>query len=360
MTKGKLIPISKSALDDAEMKAIKNVSDSGMLAQGKFVESFEESFADYIGTKFAIATNSGTSALHTALASLGLKEGDEIITTTFSFIATASCILMQNAKPVFVDINQKTYNIEPHQIEQKITERTKAIIPVHLYGQPCDIDKIIEIAKDHNIFVIEDAAQAHGAEYKGKKVGGFGDAGIFSFYPTKNMTTGEGGMVITNSKEIAEKARMIRNHGQKQRYVHETLGFNYRMTNIAAAIGIAQLKKLDGLNERRMRNAEYYNNKLEAVEMPFVAEGVKHVFHQYTVRVKNRERFFKYLEKNEVGYGIYYPIPIHKQPLFKEYNNIKLERAEKASEEVVSIPVHPALRDEELKYIVEVINIYAG
>lgn len=353
-----MIPISKPTLDDVEIEAIKSVLDSDILAQGKFVGSFEESFADYIGTKFAIATNSGTSALHTALASLGVKEGDEVITTAFSFIATASCILMQNAKPVFADINQETYNIEPHQIEQKITERTKAIIPVHLYGQPCDIDKIIEIAKDHNIFVIEDAAQAHGAEYKGKKVGGFGNIGIFSFYPTKNMTTGEGGMITTNNEEIAEKARMIRNHGQKTLYLHEMLGFNYRMTNIAAAIGIAQLKKLDGLNERRIRNAEYYNKKLEAVEVPFVAEGVKHVFHQYTIRMKNRERFLKHLEKNEVGYGIYYPIPIHKQPLFKEYNKIKLERAEKASEEVVSIPVHPVLSDEKLKYIVEVINLY--
>ena len=353
-----MIPISKPALDDTEIEAIKSVLDSGMLAQGKLVERFEESFAGYIGTKFAIATNSGTSALHTALASLGVKEGDEIITTTFSFIATASCILMQNAKPVFVDINQKTYNIEPHRIEQKITERTKAIIPVHLYGQPCDMGKIMEIAENHNVFVIEDAAQAHGAEYKGKKAGGFGDVGIFSFYPSKNMTTGEGGMLTTNNEEIAEKARMIRNHGQTERYMHEIIGYNYRMTNIAAAIGIAQLKKLDGLNERRIRNAEYYNKKLEAVEMPFVAEGVKHVFHQYTIRVKNRERFLKHLEKNEVGYGIYYPIPIHKQPLFKEYNKIKLEIAEKASEEVVSIPVHPALSDEERKYIVEVINLY--
>ena len=353
-----MIPISKPALDDTEVEAIKSVLDSGMLAQGKLVERFEESFAGYIGTKFAIATNSGTSALHTALASLGVKEGDEIITTTFSFIATASCILMQNAKPVFVDINQKTYNIEPHRIEQKITERTKAIIPVHLYGQPCDMGKIMEIAENHNVFVIEDAAQAHGAEYNGKKAGGFGDVGIFSFYPSKNMTTGEGGMITTNNEEIAEKARMIRNHGQTERYMHEIIGYNYRMTNIAAAIGIAQLKKLDGLNERRIRNAEYYNNKLEAVEMPFVAEGVKHVFHQYTIRVKNRERFLKHLEKNEVGYGIYYPIPIHKQPLFKEYNKIKLEIAEKASEEVVSIPVHPALSDEERKYIVEVINLY--
>lgn len=353
-----MIPISKPVLDDTEIEAIKSVLDSGMLAQGKFVERFEERFADYIGTKFAIATNSGTSALHTALASLGVKEGDEIITTTFSFIATASCILMQNAKPVFVDINQKTYNIEPHRIEQKITERTKAIIPVHLYGQPCDMGKIMEIAENHNVFVIEDAAQAHGAEYNGKKAGGLGDVGIFSFYPSKNMTTGEGGMITTNSKEIAEKAGVIRNHGQKTLYLHEMLGFNYRMTNIAAAIGIAQLKKLDSLNERRIRNAEYYNKKLEAVEMPFVAEGVKHVFHQYTIRVKNRERFLKHLEKNEVGYGIYYPIPIHKQPLFGEYNKIKLENAEKASEAVVSIPVHPALSDEELKYIVEVINLY--
>ena len=351
-----MIPISKPVFGEEEANAIKDVLASGMVVQGEKVKQFEEAFAKYVGMDFAIATNSGTSALHTSLASLGIRRGYEVITTSFSFIATASCILMQGARPVFVDIEPKTYNIDPEQIEDKITDKTKAIIPVHLYGQPCDMKAILDLAKEHGLYVIEDCAQAQGATYKNKKVGSFGDIGVFSFYATKNMTTGEGGMITTNSEEIAEKARMIRNHGQKQRYWHESLGYNYRMTEIAAAIGLVQLKKLEGFNAGRIRNAEYYNKHLKTVEKLFVLKGIKHVFHQYTIRVKGRENFLNYLERNGVGYGIYYPVPIHKQPLFKEYNEIKLENVEEACDEVVSIPAHPALADEELKYIVEVVN----
>ena len=353
-----MIPISKPIFGEEEMRAVEAILASGMVVQGEKVKEFEEEFAKYSGTDFAIATSSGTSALHTALASLGIGKGDEVITTTFSFIATTSCILMQDAKPVFIDIDRKTYCIDPMQIEDKITEKTKAIMPVHLYGQPCDLDAITGIAKERDIYVIEDCAQAPGATYKNKKVGSFGDIGVFSFYATKNMTTGEGGMMTTNSDEIAEKARMIRDHGQKQRYTHEILGYNYRMTEIAAAIGLAQLKKLEGFNAKRITNADYYNRYLNVSEKPFILGGVKHIFHQYTIRVKNREKLLKYLRRHGIGHGVYYLIPIHKQPLFKEYNKIKLENAEKASEEVVSIPVHPALTDEELKYIVEVMNNY--
>lgn len=356
-----MILISKPVFGEKEINAVKEVLESGFVVQGEKVKEFEEKFAKYIGVKQAIAINSGTSALHTALASLEIGKGDEVITTTFSFIATASCILMQNAKPVFVDINEKTYNIDPAQIEDKITERTKAIIPVHLYGQPCDMDVIMRIARKHDLYVIEDAAQAHGAEYKGKKVGAFGDIGVFSFYATKNMTTGEGGMITTNSEEIAEKARPVRNHGQKQRYIHEVLGYNYRMTDIAATIGICQLKNLDQFNAKRIENAGLLTEGIKKVKgliLPYVESNIKHVFHQYTIRVTedfnmSRDELKQKLTEKGMGTGIYYPIPIHKQPLFKKYNKLNLKNAEKASKEVISIPVHPSLRKEDIEYIVE-------
>ncbi len=348
-----MIPISKTIIGKEELKAVKEVLESGMLAQGDVVKELEDKFAAYIGVDYAIATNSGTAALHTALAAIGIKNGDEVITTSFSFFSTASCVLMQNAKPVFVDIEPRTYNINQSEIEDKISERTKAIIPVHLYGQPCKMKEIMDIAEGHNLNVIEDAAQAHGAEYDGKKVGSIGDIGVFSFYATKNMITGEGGMITTNDERTAERARIIRNHGQRERYIHECLGYNYRMTNIAAAIGLAQIKKLDKLNERRISNAEYYNKRLNA-DKSYIAPGVKHVFHQYTVRAKERDRFAEHLEKNGVGYGIYYPVPLPSQPLFNSGGFFR--EAEVASKEVVSIPVHPSLSKEDVKRVVEVVN----
>lgn len=359
ITKKEIIPIAKPMMDEEEIKAVEEVLKSGVLIQGPKVREFEEEFAEYIGVEYAMATDSGTSALHTVLASLGIRKGDEVITPTFSFISTASCILMQGAKPVFCDIKQKRFNINPEEIEKVVTDRTKAVIAVHLYGQPCDMRHVMDICEDHNLALIEDACQAHGAEYEGKKVGPFG-VGCFSFYPTKNMTTGEGGMITTNDDKVARTARMIRDHGQKERYLHAMLGYNYRMTDIAAAIGLAQLKRLDRFNEQRIKNATYYNRKLdnESIQKPFIAENVKHVFHQYTIRVKERDRFLKHLELNGVGYGIYYPIPIHKQLMFSEYNKLTLPEAEHACEEVVSIPVHPALSKEELEYVTEVVNAY--
>ncbi len=350
-----MIPISKPVLGKEEFKAVEEVLESGMLAQGDVVKEFEDKFAAYIGVNYAVATNSGTAALHTALASIGIRNGDEVITTSFSFFATASCVLMQNAKPIFVDIDSRTYNISQSEIEDKISERTKAIIPVHLYGQPCKMKEIMDIAEEHNLTVIEDAAQAHGAEYDGKKVGFIGDIAVFSFYSTKNIIAGEGGMITTNDERIAERAKMIRNHGQRERYLHECLGYNYRMTNIAAAIGLAQLKKLDKLNERRINNARYYNKRLN-VDKPYVAPNAKHVFHQYTIRVKERDKFLEHLEKNGVGYGIYYPVPLSRQPLFNSGSYFR--EAELASKEVVSIPVHPALSKEDVKRVAEVVNVY--
>jgi len=352
-----MIPVAKPMLSGNEMEEIKAVLDSGILAQGETVAKFEEEFAKYVGTDYGIAVNSGTSGLHTALAAQGVKEGDEVITTPFSFIATATSILMQRAKPVFCDIDPRTYNIDPERIQEAITDRTKAIVVVHLYGLPCDMKPIMEIAESNGLKVIEDACQAHGAEYNGKKAGSLGDVGVFSFYPTKNMTTGEGGMITTSNPDIAEKARMIRNHGQSERYVHPILGYNYRMTNLAAAIGLSQLKMIDQFNEKRRENARYYDKNLNC-DTPFVPAGRRHVYHQYTIQVDGRDRFLKHLEEVGVGYGVHYPISIHKQPLMKEYNGQSFPKAEEASKRVVSIPVHPALTDEERDQVARVVNEY--
>ncbi len=352
-----MIPVAKPMLSGNELEEIKAVLESGILAQGETVARFEEEFARYADTDYGIAVNSGTSGLHTALAALGVGEGDEVITTPFSFIATATSVLMQRAKPVFCDIDPRTYNIDPERLEDAITERTKALIVVHLYGLTCDMEPIMEIANENGLKVIEDACQAHGAEYNGKRAGSLGDVGVFSFYPTKNMTTGEGGMITTSDLEVAEKTKMIRNHGQSERYVHPILGYNYRMTNLAAAIGLSQLNMIDQFNEKRQENARYYDELLN-FESPFVPAGRKHVYHQYTIQVDDRDGFTKHLEKEGVGYGVHYPIPIHKQPLMKEYNGQNFPKAEEASKKVVSIPVHPGLTDEEREQVGRAVNGY--
>ncbi|RLG59289.1 MAG: aminotransferase DegT [Candidatus Hydrothermarchaeota archaeon] len=360
-----MIPIAKPLIGEEEKRAVLEVLSSGMLAQGKKVAKFEENFADYIKVKHAIAVNSGTSALHAALLACGIRRGDEVITTPFSFIATANAILYCQAKPVFADIDEKTFNIDPEQIKEKITSKTKALLVVHLYGLPCEMQAIKEICEDYKLLLIEDACQAHGAEYKGKRVGSFGDAGVFSFYPTKNMTTGEGGMITTNNEKIAEKARLIREHGAKQRYLHETLGYNYRMTDIAAAIGIEQLKKLDKMNGTRIKNAEILTKGIRGINgitLPFVPLGTKHVFHQYTIRITEdykltREQLIEKMKANGIATMIYYPIPIHKQPLYIKLGyKDKLPNAEKACEEVLSLPVHAGVDRDGINRIIEVIK----
>ena len=251
-----MIPIAKPLIGDEEIEEVVKVLKSGFIAQGPKVAEFEEKFAEYIGVKHAVATSSGTTALHTALLALGIKAGDEVVTTPFTFAATSNSVLYVGAKPVFVDVNPETYNIDPEKIAEAITDKTKAIMPVHLYGQPADMDPIREIADENDLKVIEDAAQAHGAVYRGKMVGSMGDAACFSFYPTKNMTTSEGGMVTTDDGATADAARAIRAHGESQRYTHVMLGYNFRMTDVAAAIGLAQLKKLDTFNGKRIENAK--------------------------------------------------------------------------------------------------------
>lgn len=358
-----MIPIAKPLLGKEEIDAVTKVLSSGMIAQGPKVEEFELAFSGYTGSDHAVAVNSGTAALHIAVLAHDIGKEDEVITSPFTFIATANSILYTGAKPVFADIEPDTYNIDPEKIKEKITSKTKAIMPVHLYGHPADMKAIMEIAEDHKLVVIEDACQAHGAECLGKKVGSFG-TGAFSFYPTKNMTTSEGGMITTNDKEIAEKAKMIRAHGSKVRYLHEMLGFNLRMTDIAAAIGLVQLEKLGGFTAARQKNASMLSAGLKGISgiTPALTKpGCTHVFHQYTIRAQRRDELADFLKEKEIGTGIHYPIPIHKQPYYMELGyKDSLPISEKAAKEVLSLPVHPALsRDDVQKVAREVKEFYA-
>lgn len=361
MKRGKTISVAAPQIDDNDIKSVEAVLWSGILSQGPKVAEFEEAFASYTGTKYGVAVNSGTAALHIALLASGISKDDEVITIPFSFIASANSILFCGAKPVFVDIDESTFNINPNLIYQKITPRTKAILPVHLYGQPCDMKELVKICHENSLVLIEDACQAHGAEYQGKKVGSFG-IGCFSFYPTKNMTTGEGGIITTDDEDIAQKARMIRNHGQKERYLHEILGYNYRMTDIAAALGICQLEKLDEFNRKRIENARFLTKEISNIKgliPPFVAPEVKHVFHQFTIKVTKdfgltRDELRQRLSEKGIGSAVYYPLPIHKQPLYQEFGyNDNLPISEKVAHEVLSLPVHPSLTMEDLEYIVQ-------
>lgn len=360
-----MIPIAKPAIGAEEEKAVLEVLNSGMLAQGERVKQFEEKFAGYVETKYAVATNNGTAALHTALLAAGIESCDEVITTPFSFIATANAILYCGAKPVFADIDEKTFNIGAEEIKEKLTGKTKALLLVHLYGQTCEMSALSEICEDHKLKLIEDACQAHGAEYRKKKAGSFGDCAAFSFYPTKNMTTGEGGMVATNDRKIAEKARAIRDHGSSRKYHHEILGYNYRMTEIAAAMGIEQLKKIDALNQKRIRNAQVLTKgiqKIRGLVLPYILPDVKHVFNQYTIRVTkefclSRDELAGELNEKGIKAGVYYPLPIHRQVLYRRLGyKEKLPEAEKASKEVLSLPVHPSVSEKELQFIISSIG----
>jgi perosamine synthetase len=354
-----MIPIAKPLIGEEEKTAVMNVLNSGMLASGPRTEEFEKKFAEYVGTKYAIATTSGTTALHLGLLALGVKKGDEVILPSFSFIATANVVLFCDATPVFCDVDPKTFNIDPQKIEKLITKRTKGIMPVHLYGQAADMKPIQEIAKKHDIHVIGDACQAHGAAYDGHMIGSFGDLECFSFYPTKNMTTGEGGMVTTNNQELADLVISLRNHGREKTkwgYEHGRLGYNYRITDIGAAIGLEQLKKLPKNIQMRQKNADYFNHHLDTVEIPFVLPIATHAYHQYTIKSKNRDALTQNLKKNEIGFGIYYPQPLHSYKHLKKYAHTDLKISESLGFEVASLPVHPSLSSQDLEKIVKVVN----
>lgn len=355
-----MIPIAKPLIGEEEINAVVDVLKSGMLASGKEVEAFEKEFADYLGAKHGIAVINGTAALDVALKALKIKSGDEVITTPFTFIASVNSILFQGARPVFADIDPKTYNLDPNDVLEKINEKTKAIVVVHLYGQPADMKAFKEIAEDHGLYLIEDCAQAHGAEFEGQKVGTFGDIAAFSFYPTKNITTGEGGMVVTSDEELAKRAKLIRNHGQAEKYLHVELGYNLRMTNIAAAIGRVQLKKLDKWNERRIENAKALTEGIREIDgliPPYVDKRVKHVFHQYVIKVEDfpveRNELMEKLRERGIGTAVHYPIPVHHQPFYQKLGYPKdcCPNSIEAAKKVLSLPVHPAVGREEIAYI---------
>jgi dTDP-4-amino-4,6-dideoxygalactose transaminase len=353
-----MIPIARPLIGEDEQQAVLEVMSSGHVAQGPRVQEFETQFAELSGAKYGIATTSGTSALHVALLANGIGPGDEVITSPFSFIASANCALFVGAKPVFVDIEADYFTIDPEKIREKITPRTRAIEPVHLYGLPCDMEAIFDIAEEFDLVIIEDACQAHGAKLNGKTVGSYGTA-CFSFYPTKNITTGEGGMITTNDEEVARKARLLRDHGSPVRYQHETLGYNLRMNDMQAAIGLTQLPKLAPWNKKRQENAQFLTQELSNVAgviTPAVRDNSEHVFHQYTIRVSNRDAAAEKLREQGVGVGIHYPTPIHQQPYYQQLGfQDSLPVSETASREVLSLPVHPSLSQADLETIVEAV-----
>jgi perosamine synthetase len=354
-----MITIAQPLIGEDEKRAVLEVLDSGHIAQGPKVQQFEEQFAAWAGTQYAVAVSSGTAALHLALLAHDIGPGDQVITSAFSFMASASTVALTGAEPLFADIEPEFFTLDPEHVLRQITPRVRAIIPVHLFGQACDMEAIGEIAERYGLIVIEDACQAHGAKLHGRMVGSFGTA-CYSFYPTKNMTTGEGGMVTTNDATIADRLRLLRNHGMRQRYVHETLGYNLRMMDMQAAIGLVQLGKLDQWNVQRRSNAHYLTEKVTAIPAltpPQIRAGAEHVFHQYTVRVPNRNQVAQELQQAGVGVGIYYPTPIHRQlPFADQCQHSYLPVTEASALDVLSLPVHPSLSTQQLDTIVNAVS----
>jgi len=355
----KTIPVASPQIGDEEKRAVMDVLDSGQLSQGPVVEAFEREFAQWCGVEHAIAVNSGTAALHLLMLAHGVKQGDELITSPFTFVASANAALFTGARPVFVDIEPETYCLDPDKVEAAITPRTRAIMPVDLYGHPAAIPALRDIAARHHLVLIEDACQAHGAAIDGHRAGALGISASFSFYPTKNMTTAEGGMVTTPDAGVAAEVGRLRQHGAARRYEHDELGFNFRMTDIAAAIGRAQLAKLDRFNERRRRNASVLDEGLAGtpgIVTPRERRGCHHVYHQYTVRVlHDRDGFQRRLRELGVGSAVHYAVPVHRQPLYVRlgYGDVSMPEAEKAALQVLSLPVHPALSDADLDRVID-------
>jgi UDP-2-acetamido-2-deoxy-ribo-hexuluronate aminotransferase len=349
-----------SEIKDEIFEVLTEILESSQYVLGPKVSEFEEKIAGYHGVAEAIGVASGTDALHLAIEALGIGEGDEVITTPFTFFATAEAIFYTGATPVFVDIEPDTMNIDPEKIKKKITKKTKAILPVHIFGHPADMDKIGRIAEDRNLLIIEDCAQSFGADIRGKKTGSFGHAGCFSFYPSKNLGAfGDGGMVILQDSAIAADIRQLRNHGSKGAYKHEKVGFNSRLDEIQAGILLAKFKRIDEYNEKRRKRAALYNDILsDAVIRPIERPGVKHVYHQYTLRSPRRDEIQRALREQEISSVVYYPIPLHLQEAteFLGYKRGDFPIAEEAAEKVLSLPIYPELPEETVKEIAAVVN----
>jgi perosamine synthetase len=367
-----MIPINRPIFSQEEKDEVQKVLDSGIvtnrLGEGPMNKAFQDELAEFIGVKRVLTVSSGTAALHSALLAVGVKNGDEVIVPPFTFVATANVALLAGAKPVFADIEPRTYTLDPSKFKKAITKKTKAVIPVHLYGHPADMDPIMEVAEEKGVQVIEDCAQSIGAEYKGKKTGSIGHMGCYSFYASKNMTTGEGGAVTTNDDELAEKVWMIRRHGEKEEYQCQMLGHNYRMPEIEAAIGRVQLRKLPSFMEARTKNANALTEGLRdlaAIELPIVQEWAKHAWYLYTTRVRKqkspvqRNDLMKQLSEHGITAAAYYESPIHLSPYYVKtfkYKKGAFPESEEAADEVMSIPCHPAVTDEDMAKILETLS----
>jgi len=362
------IPLSNPDITDREINAVVEVLKTPNLSLGPKLPEFEEAFARYIGTRYAVAVNSGTSALHLCIRALGIKDGDEVITTPFSFISSSNCILFERAKPVFVDIRQDTLNIDEEQIEKKITKKTKAILPVHVFGYPCDMTKIMDIANKHNLFVIEDSCEAIGAEISGKKAGAFGDAGVFAFYPNKQMTTGEGGMIVTDDKRIFDLSRSMRNQGRDdgmEWLAHNRLGYNYRLSDINCALGTVQLSRINELLEKREQVADMYKNALSDIKgiiLPPENKGdLKRSWFVYVIRLgegftsRKRDELIKLLRNDGIGCNSYFPV-IHLQPFYADafkYKAGDFAVTEKISGATIALPFYNKLSKENIGVIAD-------
>ncbi|WP_111718533.1 DegT/DnrJ/EryC1/StrS aminotransferase family protein [Homoserinimonas sp. OAct 916] len=361
VTEYEFIPAARPIIGDEERRAVDEVLVSGMLAQGTEVARFEREFSEVLlDGRAAVAVNSGTAGLHLGLLAAGVGPGDEVIVPSFTFAATANSVALTGATPVFADIDPNSFCLDAASVAQVVSERTVGIMPVHLYGHPADMNALGTLAAEHGLKIFEDAAQAHGASLDGRRVGTFGDFAMFSLYPTKNMTSGEGGMVSTADPEVERRLRLLRNQGMERQYENELVGFNARMTNIHAAIGRVQLTKVWGWTAKRQANAAFLSQNLAGVTTPPLAVGASHVYHQYTIRVgEDRDGLAEALKSEyNIGSGVYYPIPNHRLPSFQRPED--LPETEKAAAEVLSLPVHPSLTEHDLERIVTAVNALAA
>ncbi|UDY22538.1 DegT/DnrJ/EryC1/StrS family aminotransferase [Nocardioides sp. Kera G14] len=342
-------------LTNDEIEAMTAVLRSGRLVQGEQVAHFEAEFADLVAGAHCVAVNSGTSALHVALLAAGIGAGDEVIVPSFTFAATANAVALTGATPIFADIEPVTFCLDPREVEARITRRTRAIVPVHLYGHPADMPRLLEVASRHDLLVIEDACQAHAAAVDTAPVGSLGHMAAFSFYATKNMTTGEGGMLTTKDPELALRARLLRNQGMERRYENELIGLNYRMTDVAAALGRIQLTKLPAMNSARRAIALNYDATIRGLVLPQVRDGFSHVFHQYTVRSDRRDELMAFLDARGIDSAVYYPIPAHRLPSFASSGE-PLTETDRSATEVLSLPIRPGLSPDDQSRVIDAVN----